>query len=57
MNVQAITISQMMRGRVRVSGDLIVRASKASGLTLAELLGEPVIVGTCRACGAVKRAS
>lgn len=36
---------------------MIVRATKASGLTLADLLGGPVAADRCRACGAVRRAS
>jgi hypothetical protein len=45
----------MLAGRNRVSGDLVVRAMRASGLTLAELLGGPVPADRCRACGQIKR--
>lgn len=51
------SVAHMMDGSCHVSGDMIIRAMKASGLTLTELLGAPVLAGTCRACGAVKRAS
>jgi hypothetical protein len=57
MGTNTDTIKDMMRGKTGVSGEMIVRASKASGLTLAELLDAPVLAGTCRACGAVRRAS
>lgn len=57
MGVKTVTIEQMRSGRTHVSGDMIVRAMRASGLTLADLLGAPKLAGTCRACGAVKRAS
>jgi hypothetical protein len=49
------TVSQVLRGCVRVSGAMIVRVMRASGLTLAELLGGPVPADRCRACGQIKR--
>lgn len=42
-------------GGYRVSGDVIVGAMRASGLSLAELLGGPVPADRCRACGQIKR--
>ena len=57
MRTKVDTLEAMMFGRSAVSGDLIVRAMQASGLSLKDLLGEPKLVGTCRACGAVRRAS
>jgi hypothetical protein len=48
------TIDAMQQGRSRVSGDMLIRAMRASGLSLAELLGEPQIAGKCRACGGVR---
>jgi hypothetical protein len=51
------TIDAMQQGRSRVSGELIIRAMRASGLTLGELLGDPALAGRCRACGQIKRAS
>ena len=51
------TVHAMLAGRTGVSGDLIVRAMRASGLSLAELLGDPVPADRCRACGQIKRAS
>lgn len=56
MRAQVKTIAHMMRGTCHVSGDLVVRAMKASGLTLAELLGGPVAADRCRACGKVRAA-
>lgn len=49
-------INQMMRGRHHVSGDMIVRAMKASGLSYAELTGAPIAADRCRACGKVRTA-
>ncbi len=57
MGSRTESISNMMGGSIHVSGDMIVRAMKASGLTLADLLGGPVAADRCRACGAVRRAS
>jgi hypothetical protein len=48
-------IDSMRAGRCRVSGDMIVRAMRASRLSLVELLGEPSPVALFRACGQVKR--
>ena len=56
MGVKTKPIAAMMRGRNHVSGDMIVRAMKASGLSFAELLGGPVPADRCRACGKVRAA-
>jgi plasmid maintenance system antidote protein VapI len=48
-------IDSMRAGRCRVSGDMIVRAMRLSGLSLAELLGAPASADRCRACGQAKR--
>lgn len=55
MRVRTSAISHMMAGRSAVSGDMIVRAMRASGLSLSELLGNPVPADRCRACGQIKR--
>lgn len=45
----------MRRGRVTVA--MLYAASKASGLTIDDLLSAPVPADRCRACGQIKRAS
>ena len=57
MRASPHAIRIMMAGRTRPSGDIIVKAIRASGLSLAELLGAPVPADRCRACGQIKRAS
>lgn len=57
MRMRTNSIACVMRGAAHVSGDMIVRAMLASGLTFAELIGGPVAADRCRACGAVRRAS
>lgn len=44
MRVTRVALAHMMDGRHAVSGEMIVRAMKASGLTLDELLGAPKLV-------------
>ena len=44
MGVRVHTINHARAGRVSVSGDLIVRAIRASGLTYADLVGAPRLV-------------
>ncbi len=53
-NVGAIKL--MMRRDSGVSGAMIVRAMRASGLSYDALMGTPVLAGTCRACGRVRAA-
>lgn len=55
MGAKTKAMGHMMRGICHVSGDMIVRAMRASGLSLAELLGAPVPADRCRACGQFKR--
>jgi hypothetical protein len=54
MDANEGTIDAMQQRRSRVSGELIIRAMRASGLSLADLLGEPQIAGKCRACGSIR---
>lgn len=55
MGARTGTLMNMMRGARNVSGDTIVRAMRASGLSsLAELLGGPAPAERCRACGGIK---
>lgn len=54
MRVRTSAISHMMAGRSSVSGDMIVRAMRASGLSLGELLGVPASASVCRACGGLR---
>lgn len=49
-------IKGMMYGVTHVSGDMIVRAMRAGGVTLAELISGPVAADRCRACGRVRAA-
>lgn len=56
MGVQVTALYDAAAGRNSVSGCLIVRASKASGLSVGELLGGPVTADRCRACGRVRAA-
>ena len=49
-------IGQLMSGRRNVSGDMIVRAMRASGLSYADLMGGLVPADRCRACGKARAA-
>ena len=55
MGATEAAIDAMRAGRSRVSGEMVVRAMRASGLSLGELLDEPAPVALCRACRQVKR--
>ncbi len=44
MRVSRVALAHMMDGRHAVSGEMVVRTMKASGLTLDELIGAPKIV-------------
>jgi hypothetical protein len=55
MDANEGTIDAMQQGRSRVSGDMLIRAMRASGLTLDDMLGDPALAGRCRACGQIKR--
>ena len=48
-------IDAMRAGRCRVSGDMLIRAMRATGLSLADMLGDPAPADRCRACGHIKR--
>jgi hypothetical protein len=41
--------------RYGLSSAVLLRAMRASGLTLADMLGAPAPAGRCRACGQIKR--
>ncbi|MCK6591324.1 MAG: transcriptional regulator [Polyangiaceae bacterium] len=55
MDLHKVTIHQVMAGRHGVSGAIVVRMMRATGLSLDEILSAPVLVDRCRACGQVKR--
>lgn len=55
MGAHPSTVAKMIRGVQSVSGEMIVKALRASGLSLADLLEGPVPADRCRACGQVKR--
>ncbi len=57
MGVDEHTIWRVAKSKQNFGGDLVVRAMRASGLGLKDLIGEPNGLTRCRACGAVKRAS
>lgn len=57
MGVVMHTVWCAAQGRHGISGDLIVKAMRASGLGLKDLIGEPVGLTRCPACGAARRAS
>ena len=57
LNIRHSALADVMRGKARVSGDLVVKAMRASGLGLKDLIGEPVAVSRCRACGGARRAA
>lgn len=54
MDVRVNALGRTVSGRASVTGDMVVRAMRASGLSLAELLGKPVSADRCRACGQFK---
>lgn len=56
MAVSDRTLYGAIKGQRPVSAALLVRAMRASGLSLAELLGKPVPADRCRACGKVRAA-
>lgn len=55
MDVPDVTLRRAANARRPISAALIIRASKASGLSIAELLGGPIPAERCRACGQIKR--
>lgn len=56
MHTGTEAIRNMMAGRYAVSGDMIVRAMRASGLSYADLMGGLVPADRCRACGKARAA-
>jgi len=45
-------------GKRPVTGEVLIRACRAGGLSVDAMLGEPLSdTGRCRACGAMRRAS
>lgn len=57
MNATFDAVRDMMSMRTTVSGELVVKAMRASGLGLKDLIGEPAKITRCHACGSVRRAS
>lgn len=55
MNVSTNSI-RIALSRNRVTPAMLYAASKASGLSISELLGGPVAADRCRACGRVRAA-
>ncbi|NUQ78023.1 MAG: transcriptional regulator [Polyangiaceae bacterium] len=55
MDVRITTLMAAARGAYNVSAALLVRASRASGLSIGDLLGKPIAADRCRACGQIKR--
>ena len=49
------SLMRAVSGRHGLSPAVLLRAMRASGLTLADMLGAPAVAGRCRACGQVKR--
>jgi hypothetical protein len=54
MNVPVNAIMLAMRRR-NITPAMLLAASKASGLSIGELLGAPVPADRCRVCGMLKR--
>jgi hypothetical protein len=55
MGMPVKSLLAAMSGRYGLSSAVLLRAMRASGLTLADMLGAPVVAGRCRACGQVKK--
>ncbi len=55
MQVPYATLKRVYSGRAPVSSAVLLRAMRASGLTLDDMLGSPALAGRCRACGQIKR--
>ena len=50
-------ITAVQGERYGLSPAVLLRAMRASGLTLDDMLGNPALAGRCRSCGALRRAS
>ena len=57
MGLPVKSLIKATSGRYSLSPAVLLRAMRATGLSLDELLGAPVLAGRCRACGALRRAS
>ncbi len=57
MGMPVKSLLKAASGRYALSPAVLLRAMRASGLTLADMLGAPAVAGRCRACGAMRRAS
>jgi len=57
MGMPVKSLGHAMSARLGLSPAVVLRAMRASGLTLDELLGGPAPAERCRACGQIKRAS
>jgi len=47
-------ITAVQGARYGLSPAVLLRAMRASGLTLDDMLGAPAVAGRCRACGQIK---
>jgi hypothetical protein len=57
-NAMGMPVKSLLRaasGRYALFPAVLLRAMRASGLTLDDMLGNPAIAGKCRACGQIKR--
>ena len=55
MGMPVKSLLRAVSGRYALSPAVLLRAMRASGLTLDDMLGNPAIAGRCRACGQIKR--
>jgi hypothetical protein len=55
MGMRTKSLIHAVSGRYGLSPAVLLRAMRASGLTLDDLLGAPAMAGRCRACGQIKR--
>jgi hypothetical protein len=55
MGMPVKSLMKAVGGPDGLSPAVLLRAMRATGLTLADVLGDPALAGRCRACGQVKR--
>jgi hypothetical protein len=55
MGMPVKSLLRAVSGRYALSPAVLLRAMRASGLTMADMLGDPALAGRCRACGQIKR--
>jgi hypothetical protein len=55
MGMPKESLMNAARGVYALSAAIVLRAMRASGLTLEEFLGGPIPADRCRACGQIKR--